>query len=129
MTQRYREAQVPRLRPIAWLKRSGLWQAAASATPSRLRPLIRRTLVRKPGTTRMDPADRKYLVGYYREDIRSLSTLVNRDLSHWLTDNLTLPAPNVPSTALSHLLHTLPDALSIDPSLHIRPHCGNSLDP
>jgi hypothetical protein len=32
----------------------------------------------------MDPADRRYLADYYREDIRRLSTLLDRDLTSWL---------------------------------------------
>ncbi len=58
----------------AWLRRSGFWEAAAHLTPLRLRPHIRRMLVRKPGAERMDPADRQYLVEFYREDIRQLET-------------------------------------------------------
>ena len=84
MDRRYLEAQVPRLRSIGWLKRSGFWQAAARVTPSGLRPLIRRALVRKPGTTRMDPADRLYLIDFYREDIRKLANLLGRNLDGWL---------------------------------------------
>jgi hypothetical protein len=84
MDRRYLEAQVPLLRAIGLLKRSGLWQAAARVTPPGLRPLIRRALMRKPGTTRMDPADRRYLVDFYREDIRKLASLLNRDLDGWL---------------------------------------------
>ena len=84
MDHRHLEAQVQRLRSIAWLKRSGLWQAAAKRTPSRLRPHIRRALIRRPGATRMDPADRRYLVTFYRDDIRKLAGIVGRDLDAWL---------------------------------------------
>ena len=84
MERRHRQAQVPRLSSIGWLKRSGFWQAAANITPSRLRPSIRRALIRRPGTTRMDPADRRYLVDFYREDIHKLAKLLNRNLDAWL---------------------------------------------
>ena len=82
--RRHLEAQVPRMAAIGWFKRLGWWAAAARVTPKSLRPLIRRRLIRKPGTTRMDPADRDYLVGFYREDITKLASLLNRDLSAWL---------------------------------------------
>jgi hypothetical protein len=84
MAHQHLEAQVPRLAAIGWLKRSGLWQAAARVTPPSLRPLIRRRLIRRPGATRMDPADRHYLIDFYREDIRKLASLVDRDLDGWL---------------------------------------------
>jgi hypothetical protein len=32
----------------------------------------------------MDPADRRWLVDYYREDIQKLASLLDRDLSGWL---------------------------------------------
>jgi hypothetical protein len=33
----------------------------------------------------IDPRDRQFLVGYYRDDIRKLESLLNRDLSAWLS--------------------------------------------
>lgn len=84
MNRRHLEAQVPRLSAIGWLKRSGFWQAAAKVTPPGLRPLMRRALIRRPGTTRMDPADRHYLVDFYRDDIRKLASLLGRNLDGWL---------------------------------------------
>ena len=85
MELRYREPQVPRLESVGWLKRSGWWQAAAARTPSRLRPIARRMLARARGTLRMDPADRAYLVDFYREDVRTLADLLGRDLDTWLS--------------------------------------------
>lgn len=84
MDSRHLEAQVPRLSSIAWLKRSGFWQATAKTTPPRVRPLIRRALVRTRGRTRIDPADRLYLRDFYREDINKLATLLGRNLDSWL---------------------------------------------
>jgi hypothetical protein len=78
------EAQVPRWDLAGWLKRTGWWQAAANLTPSRLRPLIRRALIRPPGSTNMHPEDRRFLIHYYREDILSLTDLLGRDLGAWL---------------------------------------------
>jgi hypothetical protein len=90
MSQRHLEAQVPRLGVIGWLRGHGYWEAAARITPRRLRPLVRRALIRRPGTTRMDPADRRFLVDFYRSDIRSLESLTGRRLGRWLSssDNL-----------------------------------------
>jgi hypothetical protein len=33
----------------------------------------------------MCASDRRYLCDYYREDVRKLSLLLNRDLKAWLT--------------------------------------------
>ena len=88
LVARYQVAQVPRVRAAAWLKRRGYWQAAARRTPAALRPLIRKTLIRRPGQTRMSRADRSYLQDFYREDIQKLAGVLNRDLSAWLTDPL-----------------------------------------
>jgi hypothetical protein len=84
MAHQHLEAQVPRIAGIGWLKRSGFWQAAARMTPASLRLPIRRKLIRKPGAARMDPADRRYLLDFYREDICKLATLVGRNLDGWL---------------------------------------------
>jgi hypothetical protein len=84
MTEKHLQAQVPRVGAIGWLKHSGLWQAAARVTPKGLRPIIRRSLIRKPGETRMERADRRYLVDYYRDDIVRLAGMVGRDLGEWL---------------------------------------------
>jgi len=84
MERRYLEPQVARLNPFDWLKRSGFGRAAATLAPLRLRPVLRRMLIRRPGTTRMDAADRDYLVALYREDIGKLARIVDRNLDTWL---------------------------------------------
>ncbi|HJT86890.1 MAG TPA: sulfotransferase [Bryobacteraceae bacterium] len=84
MSQRHREAQIPRSSAIGWLQRSGLWQATARVTPPGLRPLIRRRLIRGREKTRIAPADRRYLVDFYRAGIRKLEGLTGRSLDAWL---------------------------------------------
>jgi hypothetical protein len=85
-SHRHMEAQVPRTSAIGWLRRSGLWEAAAHITPRGLRPIIRRSLIRRPGATCMDPADRHYLIDFYREDIHKLESLLDHNLDAWLND-------------------------------------------
>ena len=87
MERRHLEAQVPRVSLVGWLKRSGLWKATAMITPLSLRPLIRHAVVRKPGTARIGPADRRYLIDFYRKDIRKLESLLGRNLDEWLKTN------------------------------------------
>jgi hypothetical protein len=81
MTRRHMTPSVPAL---GWLKNPRWRQAAAKVLPARLRPIVRRTLTRKPETLRMDPADRQYLIDFYREEIEKLADLVGRDLGKWL---------------------------------------------
>lgn len=96
MARRHRAAQVPRMAVIGWSKRSGLWKAVARVTPARLRPLLRRGLIRRPGATRMEPADRQYLIDFYREDIHKLANLLGRDLNGWLQQESGVWASSVP---------------------------------
>jgi hypothetical protein len=84
MNRKHLEAQIPRMAAVGWLRRAGIWQDCARMTPAGLRPLLRRALTRKPGTTHMDPADRQYLRVFYREDVGKLATLVGRDLDAWM---------------------------------------------
>lgn len=84
MTSRHLEPQVPRLAALSWLKRAGVWTAAAGAMPAPLRPILRRSLIRERGTIVMDPADREYLLEFYREDIAKLTSLLGSSLTpHW----------------------------------------------
>lgn len=82
--KRYFEAQVPRAPIIAKLKRAGVWETTANLTPRFLRPWIRRSLIRQPGTTKIDPANRRYLVDLYRENILTLARDLDRNLDSWL---------------------------------------------
>ena len=84
MGRRHLEGQVPRAGFVATLKRLGVWRAAANMMPRGLRPLARRALVRRPGAIRIEPADRRYLVDFYGDDIRRLADILGRDLSAWL---------------------------------------------
>jgi Sulfotransferase family len=47
--------------------------------------MSRRHLTGRVPASTMDAADRAYLAGYYREDIRRLAGLLDRDLARWLS--------------------------------------------
>jgi hypothetical protein len=57
---------------------------ASVAVPAALLPRFRSFAFRQGKSLAMDPADRRYLIDYYREDVGKLASLVNRDLSAWL---------------------------------------------
>ena len=44
----------------------------------------RKLLYRRPGTLRMSAKERACLVDFYRDDIRRLEGVLDRDLSGWL---------------------------------------------
>jgi hypothetical protein len=81
---RHLELRVPRsIGASNLLKSSGLWQGARRLCPPQLLPLARRLAHRPRNQVRLDPKDRAFLTGYYREDVGKLAALLDRDLSHW----------------------------------------------
>lgn len=86
LSQRHHVPQLARLHRLNHLlKRSGLWPYLRRLAPRPLGPRLRALLVRPRSDLRMEPADREFLVAHYREDILRLQTLLDRDLSAWLT--------------------------------------------
>ena len=66
------------------LRKAGLWQPLRKLAPQRVRAALRKLAFRKRIVTSMQEADRRFLCEYYREDVLSLSKLVQRDLTSWL---------------------------------------------
>ncbi len=84
--ERHLEARVPRaLNASYFLKKTGVWQGAKRITPQAFLPLLRRTVFQQRKDVAMDTKDRQYLIAYYRDDIARLSTLLDRDLTAWMT--------------------------------------------
>jgi len=79
MDRVYLQAQVPRMPFIGRLRRSPLGSHAAEALPQSVRPFLRSALIRKRRENAMEPADRQYLLDYYREDTRKLADLLSRN--------------------------------------------------
>lgn len=67
-----------------FLKTSGLWYPLKALVPARLISSLRQIGFRRGKSLTMSPADRGYLVDYYRDDIQRLAALLGRDLSAWL---------------------------------------------
>ena len=87
-SRKHRAPRVPKWYKLSYfLKQKGLWQPLRRSIPPVFRPAIRNAVLRKRESLVMDPRDRELLIGYYREDIRKLSTLLDRDLSPWLEVN------------------------------------------
>ena len=85
MSKRHMRALVPRSFALNnVLRATGLWDAAR-LLPEGFRDRVKGRLYRKRDAMKLFPADREWLVDYYREDVIALGTLLKRDLSAWLT--------------------------------------------
>jgi hypothetical protein len=52
--------------------------------PQTLGPRLRSLIFRPRDSLNMEPADHAFLTDYYRDDIRALASLLERDLTPWL---------------------------------------------
>jgi Sulfotransferase family len=85
LSERSLQQRAPRLASVNYLlQKSNVWPSMKGIVPPAMRTRLRRLAFRNGCTVAMDPKDREYLIGYYREDIIALSALLNRDLSRWL---------------------------------------------
>jgi hypothetical protein len=85
MSQRHHEPVIPRLNALAYfLKKSGAWPYLRRLAPAPLGPRLRSLMVRPRGSLEMAAADRAFLTDYYRDDVKKLATLLDRDLTAWL---------------------------------------------
>ncbi len=85
MSRKYQQPRVPRLPAVNhFFRRLGIRQNLRRLTPQRLLPTIRSLAFRPRRSVLMDPSERQYLISYYRDDIKMLEGLLNRDLGTWL---------------------------------------------
>jgi len=84
-SQRSLERRAPRSAAIHYfMKRMKVWYPLRAMVPEAWRPALKRLAFRTGKSLAMEPADRRLLVDYYREDIQKLAGLLDRDLSTWL---------------------------------------------
>ena len=80
------ERKAPRFAVMNYAaKRFDITHRLNELIPSWTRPAIRKLLFRSGRALAMDARERRYLIDYYREDITKLASLLNRDLSAWLS--------------------------------------------
>ena len=85
VSRRHHEPRISKLNGLTWyLKKWGAWPYLRNLLPRPLGPRLSSVLMRSRASLVMDTADRAFLIDYYREDIKSLGTLLNRDLAGWL---------------------------------------------
>jgi hypothetical protein len=86
MSEKQLEPKIPRAFVVThFLKRCGVWQHFKKLSPPMFQSRLRTIVFKKRRSLVMDARDRDYLLAYYRDDIRKLSNLLDRDLSRWLT--------------------------------------------
>jgi Sulfotransferase family len=84
-SQRHHVMEIPRALGFSQrLRRNGVWRALRNCTPTAARPFLKKLVYRPRGAMKMGPDDRRFLVQYYRDDVRRLEHLIERDLSAWL---------------------------------------------
>lgn len=83
--ERHLEPRVHRSFAVShFLKRYGIWQRLRTLSPRFLVPQLRALAFRKRQSVKMTHEDRQLLIDYYKDDVKKLSGLLNRDLQHWL---------------------------------------------
>ena len=87
LAQRFHQSRVPRMPALVGLA-SRLVRAptARRVLPQAVWTALRAVLFRSGKRPSPSPEDRRFLVDYYREDVRLLAQLIGRNLSHWLKD-------------------------------------------
>ena len=85
-SRRHLEPRIPRFVDLTYvLKKSGIWQRARNWAPQPLRSSLRDVIYRPRASVAMSARDRDFLSGYYREDVKKLSALLDRDLAAWMS--------------------------------------------
>ena len=84
-SRRSLERRAPRSAAIHYfMKRMKVWYPLRAMAPEAWRPALKHLAFRSGKALAMEPADRRLLVDFYREDIEKLAHLLGRDLSAWL---------------------------------------------
>lgn len=85
VSRRHNETVVPRFPTLHALRRRLLRGAGTPGwIPEAARGALRRLYRRRKEQMTMDPADRRMVIDYYREEIEQTAALIGRDLSAWL---------------------------------------------
>ena len=85
MSRRYNETVVPRFPGVDRLRHRILGNASFTAwLPAPVGRALRKFYNRRKAKFALDPADRRMVIDYYREEILRAQDLIGRDLSAWL---------------------------------------------
>jgi Sulfotransferase family len=85
VSRRNLQRRAPRVLTSYYLfSKSGIGPRLKALAPKAIRDRARPLLFKSHDSLRMDASDRRYLCDYYRDDVRNLSSLLDRDLGAWL---------------------------------------------
>lgn|SRR6185312_1240853 len=84
-SRRHFEVSVPKAAGITqMLQRRGIWPLLRACTPAGIKPMVKKLVYKPRASIAMRPEDRRFLIEYYREDVRRLERVIERDLSAWM---------------------------------------------
>ncbi len=87
--KRYNEAGMPRFGKLNyWMTQLGIYGIVKRLFPDELKQRLKAVIYTRKGVPRITKEERKYLEDLYREDIEKLSKLIDRDLSHWFSQDI-----------------------------------------
>jgi hypothetical protein len=93
VSRRHHQPRIPKLNGAAFLlKKWHLWMPLRNLLPKPLGPRLRSMLMRSRTSLTMSPSDRELLVEYYRDGIKTLGKLLDRDLTSWLDCGTSTPS-------------------------------------
>lgn len=85
VSRRTLQRRAPRALTSYYLfSKSGIAPRLKALAPKAIRDGIRPLLFNSHSSLRMEASDRRYLCGFYHDDVRRLSSLLDRDLGAWL---------------------------------------------
>ncbi len=85
MSQRYNEAGMPRFGKLNyWLTQIGVYGLVKRLFPADIKERLKSVIYTRSNIPSITPQEKAWLIDYYRSDVQQLSTLLNKDLSHWL---------------------------------------------
>ncbi len=84
-SRRYLQMAVPKAVGMTqMLQRCGVWPLLRACTPARIKPMVKKLIYKPRASLVMRPEDRRFLIEYYRDDVRRLERVIERDLSAWM---------------------------------------------
>ena len=84
ITQKFNKGKVPKLKTTFYIaKKIGLIDLGRRITPSIVKNRLKKIFFSEKSLPKLTKEEKNFLISYYEDDIKKLSKLIERDLSHW----------------------------------------------
>jgi hypothetical protein len=84
-SRRHLRMEVPKMASVTQvLRRGGVGRGLRNCVPAGMRPMLKKLVYRERESVTMNAEDRRFLVHYYRDDVKRLERVIERDLSAWM---------------------------------------------